>query len=89
MAQQSPQVMLLANFPKKDPFQSKARSGTRWLMSEKFDGWRLTYSAGTFYTREGFRLELPQDHPIASFLRACPPSFPLDGELYLGPGTAL
>lgn len=51
-----------------------------WWMSEKFDGIRALWTGEKMYSRNGKEIKLPQS--LLSEL----PSFPLDGELWLGYG---
>jgi DNA ligase-1 len=52
-----------------------------WLVSEKLDGWRAYWSGSELLTRQGTRYAAP-DWFLAGL-----PAFPLDCELYAGPGT--
>jgi ATP-dependent DNA ligase len=53
-------------------------------VSEKYDGWRMYYHAGSFYTRAGNLLVLPDS--FADALRVHE-GYDFDGELWLGYGT--
>jgi len=82
MAHSAPEPMLLVPFSE----QAFAKSHMGWYMSEKYDGWRLLYKSGKFYSRAGNELEVP-----ATFYRdICALNLPqdvvLDGELWAGRG---
>jgi DNA ligase-1 len=51
-----------------------------WLMSEKFDGWRLMWDGENFYSRELGLLNAPD------WFKAGMPAVALDGELFAGRG---
>ena len=78
--------MLCANYDAKS-----VAPGAAYYASEKYDGWRLFYRDGAFYSRSGNPLS-PPDHIVAAAeaLRAAsapfgaPAEFALDGELWLG-----
>ena len=75
--------MLCANYDAKS-----VTSGAAYYASEKYDGWRLFYRDGAFYSRSGNPLS-PPDHIVAAAeaLRAAAIAdapFALDGELWLG-----
>jgi ATP-dependent DNA ligase len=80
--------MLCANYDAKS-----VASGAAYYASEKYDGWRMFYRDGAFYSRSGKPLS-PPDHIVAAAeaLRAAaadaaegsPEAFALDGELWLG-----
>lgn len=54
-------------------------------VSEKFDGWRMIYNRGVFYTRKGNVINL---HPaIYKEMLRLPQDIIYDGELWLGYGT--
>jgi len=58
---------------------------TSWYISEKYDGWRMTYQNGTFYSRTGQELKVPA--PMRKEMEQfCGESDILDGELWLGYG---
>jgi DNA ligase 1 len=73
--------MLLTTFDERT-FKTGSKKG--WYMSKKYDGWRMIYQAGVFYTRAGNEIKLP-----ARFYEAAAKfntDVVLDGELWLGYG---
>jgi DNA ligase-1 len=54
---------------------------TGWLVSEKLDGVRGLWDGRALWTRQGNRIAAP------AWFTAGLPAWPLDGELYAGPGT--
>ena len=75
----APSPMLLANYN-----ESIFKNNTTLYVSEKYDGWRIYYRSGVFYTRAGKMLILPQEfgNALAKF-----PQMEFDGELWMGYGT--
>ena len=71
--------MLLANYN-----ESIFKNNATLYVSEKYDGWRIYYRSGVFYTRAGKMLSLPQEFcdALAKF-----PQMEFDGELWMGYGT--
>lgn len=55
-----------------------------WLVSEKYDGWRMFYKNGEFYSRTGKPLNAPSHIREALDLLHLPKDVVLDGELWLG-----
>jgi ATP-dependent DNA ligase len=54
---------------------------TGWMVSEKLDGVRGLWDGRALWTRQGNRIAAP------AWFTAGLPAWPLDGELYAGPGT--
>lgn len=52
-----------------------------WLVSEKLDGVRGLWDGRELWTRQGNKVAAP------AWFTAALPAWPLDGELYAGPGT--
>ena len=52
-----------------------------WLMSEKYDGWRVVWDGENFYSREEGLLDAPD------WFKEGMPSVALDGELWAGRGN--
>ena len=74
----APLPMLCGNY---DP--SLFTAGEPWYISEKYDGWRMYYMNGTFYSRTGKELKtIP--HIAAAIPSNLPANTVLDGELWLG-----
>jgi len=69
--------MLLTKFSKSVFF-----SYPEWYVSEKFDGWRMLYQNGKFYTRQGNEISL--DSKFYTDLQDMDPDIILDGELWAG-----
>lgn len=49
-----------------------------WLVSEKFDGWRVVWTGSEFVTRSGQVLPVPADWKVGM------PDIEIDGELFAG-----
>lgn len=79
MAVTNPSPMLLSAY---DPATFKAHPYL--YVSEKYDGWRLYFRNGTFYTRSGNPLALPEDFATALNKHK---DLEFDGELWMGYGT--
>jgi len=69
--------MLLSKFSK-----GVFESHNKWYVSEKYDGWRLIYKSGAFYTRQGNEIHL--DAKMYRDLVDLPDDIVLDGELWAG-----
>ena len=67
--------MLLSKFSK-SVFASKSK----WYVSEKYDGWRMIYTNGKFYTRQGNEIVLAPK--MYYDLKDIPKDVVLDGELW-------
>ncbi len=59
-------------------------AGSTWMISEKYDGWRMYYVNGKFYTRAGNEVT-PPDAIVTEMKRIDPDeAMTVDGELWLG-----
>jgi DNA ligase-1 len=69
--------MLLSKFSK-----GVFESNRKWFVSEKYDGWRMIYQNGKFFTRQGNEISL--DPKMYRDLQDIDPDIILDGELWAG-----
>jgi DNA ligase-1 len=58
--------------------------GTQWFVSEKYDGWRMFYKNGSFYSRTGKPIKAPTHIRNALDALNLPSDVCLDGELWFG-----
>ncbi len=73
-------LTLLSSFELQKPMQYRDQNISGWCMSEKLDGIRGYWDGRHLFTKRGYRINTP-DYFIQNF-----PSFPLDGELWIGRG---
>ncbi len=62
----------------------RAKNG--WYVSEKYDGWRMMYRDGKFWTRAGNDIELPIEFYTELKMLGLPEGTILDGEAWCGYG---
>src|ERR1700722_6928790 len=65
---------------------SRLAGSDEWYVSEKYDGWRMIYQQGYFYSRQKKQLLLPTTCPINTEIKQLG-NVVLDGELGLGYNT--
>lgn len=58
--------------------------GMEWYVSEKYDGWRMFYKNGSFYSRTGKPIKAPMHIRDALMALNLPSDVCLDGELWFG-----
>jgi DNA ligase-1 len=70
--------------------ETSLRRSAEWYISEKFDGYRMTYVNGVFYTRQGNVINVPSGlrEEVRLLVKASGKrDLPLDGELWSGYNT--
>jgi len=82
MSSLAPSPMLLSVYEA----EKMLRGSSSWYISEKYDGWRMMYFKGVFYSRTGQELAVPAEmrKDIDAIFGSCGDDLILDGELWLG-----